>query len=236
MYRLYLVRLFFVCLIMVNILVAPVFSQTSSTSDKWGLGLSTNYNVPLFNFYDRFNGGPQLGLKWGYITNNLTYEIQYFYSKFSSGKIEDRKFQWVFDGNEYPSPDASSEIVFSGVVGNLRRPLKFNWAGFKPFLSINAGFIYYKHTIKNMVFPGQGKPPLDLTFKYSPDPENRTVLSIGFGGGLSYAVTPQINLALDVKYNILFGYLRPMEAWLLEDVSPLQLFTIGVDLNYYFVK
>ncbi len=62
------------------------------------------------------------------------------------------------------------------------------------------------------------------------------MLSFGFGGGLNYALNPQINLALDVKYNILFGYLRPMEAWLLEDVSPLQIFTVGLDINYYFAK
>jgi len=236
MYRLNLARSFFIITILVGILISPVFSQAPSLSDGWGLGVITRAYVPLYNFYDRFDGGPQFGLKWSYTKNTITYEIQYFYSKFPSGKIEESTFQWVYDGKNYQSPEASSELIFSGVVGNLQRPFKFNWGRFFPYWGIGAGFIHYKHTIENLVFPGQSIPPLDLNFTYSPDQESRTALSINFGGGINYTISSKLNLSLDLKYHVLFGYLRPMESWLLEKVSPLQLFAVGLDFTYYFTK
>lgn len=233
MYRLYLVRLFIICTILVSISVPPVCSQAASPADKWGFGVTTNYFLPLYNLYDRFDGGAQFGFKWSYLKDETTYDIQYFYSKFPSGKIEETEFQWIFDGLNYPSPAASSEIMFSGVSGNLRQPFKFNWDQFFPYWSIGAGFIYYEHKIENLVFPGQSVAPLNLSFTYSPDKENRTALSINFGGGVSYAVTSQLTLSLDLKYHVFFSYLRPMEAWYLEKVSPLQIFAVGLDLTYY---
>ncbi|MBN1350316.1 outer membrane beta-barrel protein [candidate division KSB1 bacterium] len=236
MYRLYLVRLIIILLILVSFSALPVYSQPTAQSTKWGFGITGNYFLPIFNLNERFAGGLQYGFKWSYCKNSTTYDIQYIYSKFSSGKIEEATFQWVYDGNQYTSPDASSEIHCSGVMGNLQQPIKFGFGNFLPYWNIGAGFIYYEHQIKDLVFPGQSIPPIDYTFTYSPDKESNTALSINFGGGLHYPLTRQFDLALDLKYYILISYLRPMEAWLLEKVSPIQLFAVGLDLTYYFGK
>ena len=97
-------------------------------------------------------------------------------------------------------------------------------------------FIYYQHQIKDLIFPGQSILPLDPTFKFSPEVENQTAFSLNFGGGLRYSLASQLDVDLNLRYNIIFGYLRPMEAWLLEKVSPMQFLGIGVDLTYYFNK
>lgn len=235
MYRPHPIPLCFMIIVLLCFWTAS-FSQAPETRDRWGLGIATNYYLPIFKLNDRFDGAPKIGAKWSYFRNEITYEICYFYSGFSSGKIEDSKFQWVYDGNYYPSPNASSEIVLSGVVGNLQRPFNFSLGPFSPFWSIGAGFIYFKHKIENLVFPGQSIPPLDLNFIYSPEEESRTSLSVNFGGGIQYNLTQQINLALTFKYHVIFGHIRPMEAWYMEKVSPLQLIDFGLDFTYYLTK
>jgi len=216
------------------LLTLPAWPQDVSQGGKWGLGLTSKYDLPLYNFYDRFDGGPKLGLKFSYVKNTTTYEITYFTSQFSKGKIEKSKFQWVYDGNYYSSPNASSEIAFTGLIASLRRPFHFKFGPLVPFWSVGAGFVYYKHEIQDLIFPGQSIPPLDESFTYSPDAEEQTSFGVNFGGGFGYNVSSQLKLSLNFQYNILFGYLRPMEAWLLEKVSPLQLLDLGIDLTYYF--
>lgn len=236
MFRSIWLRWLFTCIIVTCFLNVPGWSQQSLQNDRWGFGILTRYNVPLYNFFDRYDGGAKLGLKLSYVKNSITYELSYFSSKYSQGKIEDAEFQWVYDGNYYPSPDASSEISFSGVIANLEKPFRFRLGILTPVWSIGSGFIYYKHEIKNMVFPGQSIPPLDFNFTYSPDLEERTSFSVNFGGGVLYEISPRLRLALNCKYHIIFGYLRPMESWLMEKVSPLQLFDVGLDLTFYFAQ
>ncbi len=213
-----------------------VSAQESSHENKWGFGLAANYSVPLQNLFDRYNGGPKIAFKWSYIKDDLIYEIEYFYSKFSSGKIEESKFQWNYDGNYYLSPDASSEMMFMGLIGNLKFPIKVNWSGISPFWGIGAGFTYYEQKIENLVFPGQSIPPLDVNFTYSPEKESNTALSANIGAGLQYFMTQQISFTLSFKYNILIANLRPMEAWYLEKVSPIQLLDVGFEFIYYFTQ
>ncbi len=226
--------LLFTGIIVIGLLNLPVWGQQSSQIDKWGVGVFTGYNVPIFNFSDRFDGGPKFGLKLSFVKNNTSYEVAYFTCKYPSGKIEQAKFQWNYDGSYYSSPDASSEMVFHGITFGIEEPLMFSLGPLVPFWSIGAGFIYYKHEIKNMVFPGQSIPPMDLSFTYSPDVEERTSFTINLGGGLQYEVNSHIKLALFLKYHIIFGYLRPMEAWSIEEVSPIQTLDVGFDLIYYF--
>jgi len=232
-YRVYSIIAFMILLCM---LTSRSWSQDVMQQDRWGLGITSQYDVPLYNFYDRFDGGPNIGLKFSYIKNMITYEITYFTSKFPEGKIEKRKFQWILDGQYYASPEASSEISLSGLIATLKKPFHFAFGPIHPFWSIGSGFIYYKHQIRDLIFPGQSILPLDPSFTYSPDVENRTSFSINFGGGLQYSLGSQLDVALNFRYNIIFGYLRPMEAWLLEKVSPMQLLGVGIDLTYYFNK
>ena len=236
MYLRYQVRSIAAFMILLCITASQALSQEVPSGTQWGLGLSSQYDIPLYTFYDRFDGGANIGLKVSFVKNTTTYDITYFTSNFSNGKIEKTKFQWVFDGNYYSSPKASSDISFHGLTATLQKPFHFNIGPLSPFWSVGSGFIYYKHEIRNLVFPGQSVPPLDQNFIYSPDDETRTSFSINFGGGLAYNPAPQLKLALNLRYNIIFGYLRPMEAWFLEKVTPMQLFGIGLDLTYYFNK
>jgi opacity protein-like surface antigen len=235
MQKLLPIKIGIVCVVLAGIFLLPGYAQNASAARAWGLGTITHFNLPVSNLGDRFSGAPLIGLKWCYHQNEITYDISCIYSKFSSGKIEDQTFQWIYDGLDYPSPQAASEIRFIGVMGNLQRSFK-NFGKFSPYWSVGAGFIQFEHQITDLVFPGQSIPPLDYNFIYTPDPENSTSLSLNLGGGIQYFITPQISLALDAKYNVIFGYMRPMEAWLVEKVSPLQLLNVGFGFIYYFAK
>ncbi len=234
MFRSIWFRWLLTCIIVTCFLNVPAWPQQSLQNDRWGFGILIRYNVPLYNFFDRFDGGPKLGLKFSYVNNSITYDVSCWSSKYSQGKIEDAEFQWVYDGYYYPSPNASSEISFIGVIVNMETPFRFSLGPLTPFWSVGAGFIYYKHEIKNMVFPGQSIPPLDFNFTYSPDLEKRTSFSVNFGLGVLYEISPRLRLALNCKYYIIFGYLRPMESWLMEKVSPMQSLDVGLDLTYFF--
>jgi len=120
MFRLKIVLLF-TGIIMMGLFNAPIWGQQSSQIDKWGVGVFAGYNRPLFNFYDRFDGGPKFGLKLSFVKNNTTYDVAFFTSKYSSGKIEQAEFQWNYDGNYYSSPDASSEMEFLGMTVGIEK-------------------------------------------------------------------------------------------------------------------
>lgn len=209
------------------------WSQNRGDKSTWGLGISPQYEVPIFNFQDRFKGGPNAGLKFSYTKNGLDYEVLIFSTKFSHGKIEDRTFQWNLDGQYYTSPEALSEFESRGLLGILKKPLSRSFGPLTPYWSIGAGFIYYQHSIQNLIFPGQSILPLDPSFTYSPEPENQTAFSLNYGGGLRYAISTALIVDLNLRHTITFGYLRPMEAWLLEKVSPMQSLGIGIEMTYY---
>ena len=126
MFRFLKVCVVLTCTILVCILTTPASSQPGSATDRWGLGLTTDYSLPLFKFADRYNGAPRIAGKFTYEKNGLIYNVGYFFSNFSDGKIEKSKFQWSFDGEFYSSPNASSEMNFAGLVASLQKPLHFN--------------------------------------------------------------------------------------------------------------
>jgi len=226
-----------ICSIVACLILLCMFSSQSwSQQDRWGLGITPQYDIPLFNFNNRFAGGPNIGLKFSYEKTNTSYEIIYFNSKFSQGKIEDLTFQWVLDGENYTSPQASSEFSSKGILAVLKKPFRLSIGPLVSYWSIGSGFVTYQHQIKDLIFPGQTILHLDPTFTYSPEVENQTAFSLNFGGGLRYRIGSQLDVDLNVRYNIVFGYLRPMEAWFLEKVSPMQSLSIGIDLSYYFTK
>ena len=150
-------RFFAICVVLtctafMCFLTTPASAQTGSFNERWGLGFTTNYSLPLYKFADRYNGAPAIAGKFSYEKNGLTYDIRYFYSNFSDGKIEKSEFQWSFDGEFYPSPNASSEMRFTGLVANLQKPFNFNVGPFIPFWTVGSGFIYYKQEINDLVF------------------------------------------------------------------------------------
>ena len=227
-------RLGFVIILTLSILNSKAIAQDTSVEGKWGLGLSAGYLLPLGNLYDRFDGGPKIALKVSYLKDDVTYEAELYYSSFSSGKIEDLKFCWPYNKEYYPSPDGSSQMDFLGLLANFKFPTGLDWSGLSLYYSVGAGFTYYKHQIKNMVYPGQLTNEINMDFTYSPDVEKHTALHANIGVGLQYFVTPEIYFGLGCRYNIIASYLRPMEAWLLEKVSPIQLLDINLEFIYYF--
>ena len=229
-------RLFFVNLFILSILSSTTMAQDVSVESKWGVGLSAGYLLPMGKLSDRFIGVPKITLKGSYLQKNITIEGEFFHSNFSSGKIEDMKFQWVYNGKYYPSPKASSQLKFLGALVNLKFPTGLNWSGLSAYWSLGLGFTFSEHQIENLVYPGQLTTTLNTEFTYSPDVEKRTALHSSMGVGLNYFVSPEMYLGLSCKYNLIASILRPMEAWKLEKVSPLHLFEIGLEFIYYFTK
>ena len=225
-----------VCLIFLIMAGSQAWSQEKSQNEYWGFGITPQYDIPAFKFNDRFAGGPNLGLRFSYVKNEITYEIICFYSIFSHGKIEDETFLWNIDGQYHTSPEASSKYMSGGMLGILKKPFRRKIGPLSPYWSTGAGFVYFKHQINDLIFPGQTILPIDPTFTFSPEEEIQTAFNINFGGGFRYSITQQLKADLNLRYNFLFAYLRPMEAWLLEKVSPMQSLGIGIDLTYYFTK
>ncbi len=227
-------RLCFIILLTVSIFNSNTFAQDTSVEGKYGLGISAGYFLPIGKLYERFNGGPKIALKGSYLTDDINYEAEFYYSNFSSGKIEDLSFKWPYDSEYYASPDASSQMEFLGVLVNFKFPTGLDWSGLSLYYSVGAGFTYYEYQIKDMVYPGQLTTAINMDFTYSPDVEKHTALHVNVGAGLQYFVTPAIYLGLNCRYNVIASSLRPMEAWLLEKVSPLQLLDINFEFLYYF--
>ena len=229
-------RLFFVILFILSILNSTITAQDVSVESKWGLGLSAGYLLPMGKLSDRFSGAPKITLKVSNLQNDVAIEGEFFYSNFSSGKIEDLEFQWEYNGEYYPSPEASSQLEFMGALVNLKFPTELNWSGVSAYWSLGLGFTFSEHKIENLVYPGQQTTTLNTEFTYSPDVEKRTALHSSMGVGLNYFVSPEMYLGLSCKYNLIASILRPMEAWKLEKVSPLHLFEVGFEFIYYFTK
>jgi len=223
------------------LMVALSGQSGAEVGGTWGLGITANYDLPVLKLKQWFpSGGPQIGGTLLHVINDTwTAEVEGNWSKYSNGDLEDRAFLWSVDGLEYKSPQASSQMTWTtGVVNWIRHfdkgGKKFNDGGGAPYALIGAGFFHYENDISGLVFPAQNATPLDTSVILRPVSDVRTALGLNFGLGLEYFASSTMAIDFRGQYNVVFGTVRPLEAWGLEEVFPFQKLNVGVRFKMYF--
>ncbi len=227
---------------------ASLLFLTGTTSAQemgshWGIGAFLDYNRSMFQLKDWYESGRgEVGAVFTYTVNpRLSVEVEYHRSKFNNGTLEARAFTWSVDGNEYVSPHAVSQmqinsflvnaIIRGGGSGILQR------GRYAPYLTVGTGFYDYKTDVQGLIFPGQKSEPLDQTLQIEPFSDTRTALGANMGLGVEAFAFDNISVDLRVRYNVLLGELRPMEAWGLSGQTfPLQFWNLRGGLRFYFEK
>ena len=209
---------------------------------QWGTGILCDYNIPAFGFKNWYSGANQLGGRLIIVSSpNRALELEYQHVKFTDGAIVDKEFMWAADQNYYASPEASAEMTMNSVVVNAilysgDNGLTFSAARYSPYLVIGGGFYRCENSVSGLIYPGQRTEPLDPNIKLAPYTDSRTALGANIGLGVEAFVTDNVAIDLRARYNFIVGEIRPMNAWGLDKVFPLQSFSMGAALKFYFWK
>ena len=245
------------CLALVVVSLSVV-STEAQEGNRWGVGGFVSYNVPLFDFADRFDGSTD---KWGvnlsYVTSNrLSMEVEYHHANFANGILETQEFTWGPVGQDFRSidvnPDASYTMKFNSLLISgqvfLREDRSMAEGSFSPYIVMGAGFYDNLALAENIVFPAQKQSeaaaagaPLDANGDATqpavlmvPQEDTRTALTAAFGVGLEAFLTPTIALDVRGRYHFIVSELRPYDAWLLNKVFPLQMVDLSAGFKFYF--
>ena len=228
--------------------LACLFFLTGATSaqemgDHWGIGAFLDYNRSTFRLKDWYESGRgEVGVVFTYVTDpRLSVEVEYHRSKFDSGTLEARAFTWSVDGKAYVSPNAVSQMRINSFLVNAiirKRDSRMlqRW-GYSPYLAVGAGFYDYATDVRGLIFPGQKLSPLDETLELEAFSDTRTALGGNVGLGVEAYVFDNISVDVRVRYNVLLGELRPMEAWgLVGQTFPMQFWNLRGGMRFYFKK
>ena len=223
------------------LLVALSGQCVAEVGGTWGLGIAANYELPVSKLNQWFpSGGPQFGGTLVHVINDSwTAEVEAHWAKYSGGDLEDRAFLWSVDGQKYKSPQASSSMSWAtGVINWVRHfdqgGKKLQNGGGAPYALIGAGFFHYENDISGLVYPAQNATPLDTSKLLRPVSDVRTALGINMGLGVQYFASETMAIDIRGQYNMIFGTVRPLEAWGLQEVFPFQKLNVGVRLKLYF--
>ena len=208
----------------------------------WGVGVALGYDRPAFKLGEWYpSGGFSFGGTFVYVLNqNWSAEVDAFYGGYSGGELESRTFLWSIDGNEYNSPNASSEMVWGGGMINYLWHINGSGArlaqgsGSSPYLLVGTGFTFVENKISGLIFPGQRSQPLDESLVLEPVSDRRIALGFNLGGGLEFYASS--SLAIDVRgqYKLVISRVRPMEAWGLTEAYPLQKLSFDARIKFFF--
>ncbi len=273
-------------------LIALIFVGHLNAQNKWGVGLTGGYDLPIENLSNWYSGTPLLGGKIIFSSSADTdFEIEYNYSNFSNSSITDRMFAYksqikyayetkdlngkpIFlldnsgnyipknevNENEHPkakwsnadslySSNGSSNMTISSItINKVFYFERINALSSRFFITGGLGFHIYKHSVDSLLYGG-------LPFKngkkvfLKPFDDSRVALGFNIGGGLESQIADNIAFDVRVKYSLIIGELRPMEAYTykgsgfasedkqiepLEKVFPIQHVSFSASIKYYF--
>ena len=272
-------------------LIALIFVGHLNAQNKWGVGLTGGYNLPIENLSNWYLGTPLLGGKIIFSSSEDTdFEIEYNYSNFSNSSIADRMFAYksrikyayltnendekVFildaggkhipysevDKSKYPkakgkeadslySSNGSSNMIINSItINRVAYFEKMDILNSRFFITGGLGFYMYKHSVDSLLYGG-------LPFKngkkvfLKPFDDSRVALGFNIGGGLESQIADNIAFDVRVKYSLIVGELRPMEAYTyqgsgfasedkqiepLKKVFPIQHVSFSASIKYYF--
>jgi len=222
------------------LLVWVSLAGAQEVAGRWGIGILWNYDAPAFGLRDWYSGTSKIGGTFIYVSSpTRAVEVEYHRAEFTHGSIEEKEFEWAADGNRYLSPEASAEMTFSSVLVNAvlyssKRGIPFSAARYTPYLVVGGGFYGYEHKVSGLIYPGQKTKPLDPDVKLEPFSDTRKALGANLGLGVEAFVTSNVSIDLRARYNFIVGELRPMEAWGLKRVFPIQSADVGACVKFYF--
>ena len=223
------------------LLLAWPFGVAAQVGGTWGFGVAASYDLPTFKLNEWFpSGGINLGGTALYVLNERwTAEVEGHYVKYSGGELENRRFLWSIDKQEYASPQASSKMTWTG--GSISWLYHFNQGGRKlaegggraPYLVVGTGYFRYKNEVSGLIWPGQPAPPLNENLLLEPTADQHMTLGLNVGLGVQFFTTQSLAIDLRGQYNIVLGSVRPLEAWGMEEVFPFQKLNVGVRFKFY---
>ena len=222
-------------------LLASSPAGAASLEGAWGLGGFAELNAPVLSLRNWYSQGPKLGVALHRVTGSKrSIELEYHYSKFTGGAIEEMAFTWGVDGNQYSSPNAKADMTLNGVAMNFvfhfpRTGREMSGEGSVPYLVFGAGFYDYRHKVSGLIYPGQSVKPLDTSVELSAIKDTRTAASFSVGGGVQIFVSEKAAIDLRGRYNFIFGELRPFRDWGLNTTFPFSIIDIGAGLRFYIM-
>lgn len=219
-------------------LFAP--SGYGAQGERCGIGLFVDYLVPASTFNSWHKPAPEFGANLSYMLGSakaMALEFEYHYSRFNHGRIENKSFIWGVDKKPYPSPSARNKMtVNTGLVNAVVYfgPKRSGSSGkASPYLALGTGFYNYVNRTENLIYPGQKKEPLDPKQVLEPAEDNNTAFGVSLGFGTEIMLSPKTALDLRGRYHLVFGHLRPMEAWGIKEVFPIQMGDVRVAMRFY---
>jgi len=224
------------------VLITPGKS-TADVDGTWGIGVTGQYDLPLFSLNKWFpSGGIDIGATLTRMNNETwTFELDARYAKYGSGDLADRRFLSSGDGAEYASSQASSEMTWLTLSANWIHHFKgggekLESGGAAPYFVVGSGFYRYENKMSGLVYPGQSGTQLNTNLLLRPEADMRTALGVNAGLGVEYFASQSLAIDLRAQYNIIWGHVRPMEAWGLQEAFPFHKLNLGARLKLYFPK
>lgn len=219
--------------------------QDTGVVGKVGLGLSGNFNFPVFGMKDRFRSQEAFGLYLTYARNaRNTLEIEFHRTHFGPGKIQEATFYWPEDKPEewqkITSPLARNSMTVNAFTINGLYHLNERTGGSDgmtggPFITYGGGFYHYKNSVSGLIFAGQPNlgGGIDTTLELAPFDD--TDVAWGFNVGLGVEILASGRAAVDARarWNLLIGELRQLESYGVARTFPLHYFEIGLSVKYY---
>ena len=220
--------------VLFTFIIAQSADKTQSISFYSGAG------IPVLGLDNWYGSTPIYGIQYAFQENDETEIIfEFHYHKYNHGSIEDRKFKWIVDYNDYLSKEANAHMIWNDFILKSRKSLRdktFTFSGkqFIPTLSYGIGFYNYTHRVKGLIYPGQYNPPLDETKLMDPITDRRVAWGGNLGIGGYTAINEVIKLRIGLNYHAAIGYLRSFEDWGLFEVVPLQFLTFELGIVYTY--
>ena len=209
---------------------------------RWGVGGFANYSVPLLKLRDRWDNSSKFGGAISYApSTSSTIEIEYHYSKFDNGKVEDLTFDYVPTLSTLGHPNAKSTLTYNSMivsgllfVGDENSTRGFKANDFRYFALVGGGFYRYKAVNEGLIYAQQSTNPIDATLLMEPQVDKRFAYGLNLGTGVEAFVTPNMAVDLRARVNVVIGELRPLLYYGLKKVRPLMTFDLGVGMKFYF--
>lgn len=213
-------------------LFAQFPSQVSNVS------LLAGGNLPIMGMGQWFEMTPVIGANLGLpLEDDRRIEIEYCYSHFVNGSIEEKTFFWPVDRKYYSSPDADAHMVMHTFLANFLFPFQRHRLFAKEtlsYFSVGSGFYDYTYYVRGLVYPGQSTRPIDLSFHLPAVEERHVALGVNLGIGSELRLSQRMKIDLHLRYNLILGGTRPFEDWGIKEAFPLQMFGVGTGLKYFF--
>ena len=219
--------------------------QDTGVVGKVGLGLSGNFNFPVFGMSDRFRAQEAFGLYFTYARDaRNTLEVEYHRTRFDPGKIQEATFYWPEDKPEewqrITSPLARNYMTVNAFTINGLYHLKARTGGSdgvvgSPFIAYGGGFYHYKNSVSGLIFAGQPNlgGGIDTTLELAPFDDTDVAWGLNVGLGIEVLASGRAAVDARARWNLLIGELRQLESYGVARTFPLHYFEIGLSVKYY---